>query len=100
MQGSFIIGVFDCCRADFKPPEEHRGGVPGLSEIDDGSSTRNCVLTFGCQPNSAVSAVSTLAREYLQRLSQSPDGHGNIIFPSLDFLKWTPGEGGEHIPLF
>lgn len=67
---------------------------------DEEDADRNCVLTFGCGPNSTVSAVSTIAHEYLQRFSQGIDDHGTITFPSMDFLSWSPGDGGDHVILF
>ena len=83
-----MIGVFDCCRADFTPP--HRGGISNQPvddfDEDEEDADRNCVLTFGCGPNSTVAAVSTIAQEYLERFSQEMDDSGTITFPSMSFL--------------
>ena len=47
-----------------------------------------------------MSAVSTIASEYLRYLSEGIDSEGNISFPSEDFNTWTPGDEGEMVMLY
>ena len=103
LRGSYVLGVFDCCRAEFTVPTRGGGNnEAGDENFDEGNAleNRNCILTFGCAPSGGVDAVSTIAQEYLQHLCADTDSEGNIQFPSLDFLKWNPGNGGDHVTLF
>lgn len=75
--GSYVIGVFDCCRASFTAPNRGVGPIGGADELEDEEDAgRNCILTFGCPPNGGVSAVSTIATEYLQKFMQCGDSQG------------------------
>ena len=47
LPGAYVIGVFDCCRAEFELPD--RGA--GVQEVEDELETdesRNCIFVFGC----------------------------------------------------
>ena len=64
--GAYVVGVFDCCRAAFEQPD--RGtGVQAAPELDT-DEARNCILIFGCPPLGTVSAVSTVALEFIEKL--------------------------------
>ena len=51
-------------------------GDETVNEADD--SDQNLMLIFGCQPNSGVTAVSTIANEFIERLSQNKKPDGSI----------------------
>ena len=87
--------MFDSCRADFVPPD--RGGIDNQKQESDGEAheARNCVLIFGCKPLGAVSAVSTVATEFIERLRACTQPNDSITFPTISFLKWTPGDEGD-----
>ena len=92
--------MFDCCRAEFTPPT--RGGVNNdrCDDDIDVDESRDCILIFGCRPLSEVSAVSTVALEFIERLEQCARPDGSIVFPSMEFFTWTPGDNGEFLPMF
>ena len=71
----------------------------GDSEIATDES-RNCLLIFGCKPLGEVSAVSTVAIEFIDRLEACALGDGSITFPTMDFFSWTPGDEGEFVTAF
>ena len=97
--GAYIVAIFDCCRAEFVEPNR---GLPGANEliIGEESDYRNCILTFGCRPNSDVSAISTVASEFFSIIERNRGTDGSITFPSIEFLTWTPGDGGELTVMF
>ena len=96
--GAYVVGVFDCCRAAFDQPD--RGtGVQADPELDT-DEARNCILIFGCPPLGTVSAVSTVALEFIEKLEASALPDGSIRFPTMDFFRWTPGDDGETVPNF
>ena len=96
--GSYVLGIFDCCREKFIV-EATRGanteGEMGAADHEP-EDWRNCILTFGCPPNSGVSARSTIAVEFFRRLRYLADpSDGKVRLPSLDFMRWVPGDRGE-----
>lgn len=69
LPGAYVIGVFDCCRAEFELPD--RGaGVQEVEEELETDESRNCIFVFGCQPLGSVSAVSTIAMEFIEQLEE------------------------------
>ena len=64
--GTYVVGIFDCCRAEFVRPDRgaHDKMNDGSNDMEEAEEKRNCILTFGCRPNSSVSAVSTVANEF------------------------------------
>ena len=54
--------------------------------------SRNCLLIFGCKPLGEVSAVSTVAIDFIDRLEACALSDGSIVIPTLELLKWTPGD--------
>ena len=105
-RGSYVLGIFDCCRAEFSvefTPSSRGAGVNIQERTDieeEEGANRNIILTFGCAPNSSVDAVSTIAEEYIRILCADTDSDGYINFPSRDFFTWSPGDGGETVALF
>ena len=101
-RGSYVLGVFDCCRADFTPPSRGVGVNNQVKDDieDEEGANRNIILTFGCAPNSSVDAVSTIAEEYIRNLCADTNSEGYINFPSREFLTWSPGDDGETVTLF
>ena len=75
MDGSYVMGLFDCCRERI-PAEPSRGG----GEVDDdgmaagGNSLpeqqENFIITYGCPPTEGVPAKSTIAKAYIKYLKQ------------------------------
>ena len=93
-QGTFCLAIFDCCRELFVTGS--RGGGAGEDEDVD-EDYRNCFITHGCGPNKGVDARSSIAVEYFKRLKKQAKPDGTTIIPG-SLLKWTPGNGGEHLP--
>ena len=98
--GAWVLGIFDCCRAQFESPHRGGGGGGGGDDDDEDESYRNCWLTFGCKPNSTVSAVSSIATDFFRVLNKGKRADGSIIFPFLKYQTWAPGDGGEHATLY
>ena len=75
MDGSYVMGLFDCCRERIVA-EPSRGG----GEADDdgmaaaGNSLpeqqENFIITYGCPPTEGVPAKSTIAKAYIKFLKQ------------------------------
>lgn len=103
-KGAYVIGTFDCCRANFTPPAkaDSRGvGTNDGSDDSDEDDVCNCFLTFGCMAGLTVSGVSTLAVSFIEKLKSLctlPDQ--SIEFPSQEFFTWTPGNDGHHLPKY
>ena len=66
--GGYWVGLFDCCREELKI--ELMTGM-GDDPVIESDSDQNLMLIFGCQPNSGVTAVSTIANEFIERLNQN-----------------------------
>jgi len=103
--GAYVIGAFDCCREEWSPPivEEVKRGIKNNANSAESSddSDCNCFITFGCMAGREVSAISTLAVEYIEKLKKNcmqPDG--SIVFPTESFLTWIPGDDGQHAPKY
>ena len=62
--------------------------------------SRNTLLIFGCKPLGEVSAVSSVAIEFIDRLEACALSDGSITFPTIDFISWTPGDEGEFVTAF
>lgn len=78
-------------------------GVGCTQEPDQNVETdehRNCLFIFGCRPYGEVSAVSTVALEFIEQLKLCEQDDGSIKFPTEDFLFWTPGDEGEKVVAF
>ena len=97
--GSYIIGVFDCCRAAFEIPDRSGNAQDAEPEMEN-EDMRNCILIFGCPPQGKVSAVSTVALELIDQLQASALTDGSIRFPTLDFFGWRPGDDGDTVANF
>ena len=60
--GSYVMGVFDCCREKLDPNLATRGGGGAMDideeDMDDAvnleDSQENFIMTYGCQPSSGV----------------------------------------------
>jgi len=97
--GGYVMGMLDCCRERIS--DAMRGSGAANSEVlDEVENYRNVVLSFGCPPNSGVDARSTIAIDYFAKLKQIANPYdGSVILPGR-FLTWSPGNGGEHVPLY
>jgi len=68
-KGSYVVGVFDCCREKI-PATAMRGSGAGPDDDDDSLeflaeqnvSHENFIITYGCQPSSGVAIKSTMAQ--------------------------------------
>lgn len=47
-----------------------------------------------------MSAVSTVALEFIDRLEECALSDESITFPTMDFFQWTPGDVGEFVAAF
>ena len=56
------------------------------------------MLIFGCPASKGVSAESKLAVDLFAKLRELKKEDGSVIC-SGRFLKWSPGDGGEILPL-
>ena len=66
---SFIVGILDCCRSQFK--ETHRGAEG--NDVVEESDKNNFVILFGCPPSSTTPAKSTISKAYFERLYSKMD---------------------------
>ena len=99
--GAYVIGVFDCCRANFEQPTRGTGDNGGDGECEIATDeSRNCLLIFGCKPLGEVSAVSTVAIEFIEMVASCAEQDGSITLPTMDLLRWTPGDEGEFVTAF
>ena len=58
-KGTYVLGLFDCCREKIKP--EMRGGGPAEPKDDDsGDDPQNSIMWFGCAENGGTDAASDM----------------------------------------
>ena len=94
--GGYVIAIFDCCRERIS--DAMRGGAEAPAQVEDMDDYCNFIFWFGCQPNSGVSAASTIAVDFFKQLKQRARPHdGSVILPN-DLLMWNPGDDGEMVP--
>jgi hypothetical protein len=84
LPGSFVIGIFDCCRDAFDqtifPPVESRGVGSDKTEylVEQG---QNVFLIFGCQPKKGVPAESRIVPQFFEIIEGAKDDIGSILLP-------------------
>ena len=84
LPGSFVIGIFDCCRDAFDqtifPPVESRGAPSDKTEylVEQG---QNVFLIFGCQPKKGVPAESRIVPQFFEIIEGAKDDIGSILLP-------------------
>ena len=66
---SYVVGVLDCCRSEFR--ETHRG-AEGVEEVED-SDKNNFVILYGCPPSATTPAKSTISKAFFDRLYSKMD---------------------------
>ena len=93
-EGGYVLGIFDCCRQQMTEEMRSRGVNPPQDNqpMDD---YVNLIFVFGCPPNSGVSAKSTIAVEFFEKLSSVAKPYDGSVFLPSAFQFWHPGGDGE-----
>ena len=90
VKNSFVLGIFDCCRAPF--PTTTRGANAD-EDLEETASAFNFIFYYGCPPNKTVPGKSTLAKAFFQKLRDSADPYyGTIILPTA-ISHWHGTDG-------
>ena len=98
--GSYVVGVFDCCREKLK--QKATRGFNAEAIMNEGmlvdeewigqpkGSQENIIITYGCQPSDGVLQKSSLAKtyfRYLRKSAQDYNGGRHLMLPGcLNFF--------------
>ena len=69
-----------------------RGGLDAF-EPDESNKVqegRDCIIAFGCPPNSYTPADSTLTVECWNELNKNSDSRAKLVFSPGNMTAWTP----------
>ena len=76
-EGTYVIGLFDCCREKMAAATQRGlgGASAGVIDVSGGNAEtqENFILTYGCPPTEGVPAKSTIANAYIKYLKKAAD---------------------------
>ena len=97
LPGSFVIGIFDCCREAVTSKTKFRGSSDNEEEEKEPDGKDNFILIFGCAPNKKVPQYSFISRAFFKKLRESTYENGCVMLPNrkMIFTTWQPNGEGE-----
>ena len=77
-QGTYVVGLFDCCREKMAAATQRGLGAnsAGIIDVSGGGNAEtqeNFIMTYGCPPTEGVPAKSTIANAYIKYLKSASD---------------------------